>query len=784
MNSKLLLAGCLSILVSFFTSLNAQVFQPLGNGLTSNDDFTNSVIYENQGEVYVFYEEISYNPYLRTPVLKKWDGISWLTFPTIPLTNVSSIRIYKGDLYIAAYDWSFNGNLYKFDGTSWVSVLSNFSGKINDMEIQNNRLICGGAFSIGTPANHNILAFDGTSTVSIPSLAITDSVSDVNIIGNEIWVAGIFMQSNGLYDSLDVLKLTNNTQWERVAFTENGAGAPFFPRGVFEYNGKVYCGDNYSLYEILNDTARFVGGAGVHAYAEFDGKMFLSTNYAQLKIFDGNAIAPLATAPQNVESMVANSGYLFATFRDTSKINGVDFGHVFKMGPQSLGLLYGKAYLDHNNDCAYDPAVDESAPSMNIQFPINGVTYYASSDGQGNYSMFLPAATYPVQVPQSALPVLKYYIPSCNLPTSVSVAANQSVNQDFVFVHDGSKDLESEVYLGTGNRSRQGFTETGYLYLRNPGVAISSPVTVRLTIPNSVSFISSTPPPSGSSGNVYSYTFPGIGQGDEQAIKFYARIDLATNAIGDTLTWYSEVAPLSGDVDSSNDSDTSWTTVVAACDPNDKTPSIVQSLPGLSRLDYHIRFQNTGTDTAYKVVIVDTLESYFDPASMVINGASHDYSFHIADNNVVAWTFDNILLPDSGANYTGSQGFVNFSIDVDPTLQVGDIIDNDAEIYFDFQLPVHTNHAQTAIVSVLGVEELFGKETSLSIYPNPARNVFYIENSVNEKQDVKLVDATGRIIKSISLQPESKAEVRAESLAPGMYFINNGENTHRVIITH
>lgn len=778
------------VLVSLFTSLSAQVFQPLGSGISNPNFVSWPILYENQGNIYVFYQEITYNPYVRTPHLEKWDGFSWSALPATPISNVRAMIVYQGDLYIAGDNGWANGGLYRFDGLNWITELSNMAGSISDLHVNNNTLICGGAFSYGTPAQYNILSYDGTNVVNMPSLAATDSVSDVNVIRNEIWVAGDFDQTNGLYDSVDVKKLTNGTTWERPAeaFKVPSSGWGYsHMQSVFEYNNRIYCGGYSGLFEIDNDSAYTVDNSmNVIDYAEFNGLMFLTGgNYnSGINVFDGTTASPLAFSPNQVISLASNSTHLYATFSDTTRISGVDFGHVLKMGPQSLGLLQGKAYLDHNSNCIYDPSIDATAPAMNVQIPVNGATYYTSTDGQGNYSMFLPAGTYPIQIPQNALPMLKYYGPSCNLPSSVTITNNQTTNQDFVLAHDGSIDLESEIFINGGHRSRQGFNEPGYLYLRNPGTAIASPVSVKLIIPSTVTFISSTPAPTSSSGNTHTYTFSSMPQGSQQIIQFDARIDFANNSIGDTLVWLSEVVQLSGDVDPLNDNDSTWTRVVGAYDPNDKTASEWQSLPGLSSLDYHIRFQNTGTDTAYKVVIVDTLESYFDPASMVINGASHDYSFHIADNNVVAWTFDNILLPDSGANYTGSQGFVNFSIDVDPTLQVGDIIDNDAEIYFDFQLPVHTNHAQTAIVSVLGVEELFGKETSLSIYPNPARNVFYIENSVNEKQDVKLVDATGRIIKSISLQPESKAEVRAESLAPGMYFINNGENTHRVIITH
>ncbi|WP_417609713.1 T9SS type A sorting domain-containing protein [Owenweeksia hongkongensis] len=85
--------------------------------------------------------------------------------------------------------------------------------------------------------------------------------------------------------------------------------------------------------------------------------------------------------------------------------------------------------------------------------------------------------------------------------------------------------------------------------------------------------------------------------------------------------------------------------------------------------------------------------------------------------------------------------------------------------------------------NVLGLGEKAVNQSGLSVYPNPAHGLFYIENSLNEEQEVKLIDATGKVIKSISLQPEMKAEIGTESLAPGMYFINNGSNTHRVIIT-
>lgn len=83
----------------------------------------------------------------------------------------------------------------------------------------------------------------------------------------------------------------------------------------------------------------------------------------------------------------------------------------------------------------------------------------------------------------------------------------------------------------------------------------------------------------------------------------------------------------------------------------------------------------------------------------------------------------------------------------------------------------------------VGLSENSLEEAEIRIYPNPASEMFYVENSLKVEQEVKLIDATGKVLRNISLEPSSKAEVETGSLAPGMYFINNGSSTHQVIIT-
>lgn len=135
--------------------------------------------------------------------------------------------------------------------------------------------------------------------------------------------------------------------------------------------------------------------------------------------------------------------------------------------------------------------------------------------------------------------------------------------------------------------------------------------------------------------------------------------------------------------------------VVGSYDPNDKRgfPLGWQEAhyiePG-QEIDYLIRFQNTGTDTAFQVVIRDTLSELFAVESVRPGAASHPYSFDF-EGNVLVFRFDNILLPDSNVNEIASHGFVQFRVLPRGDLSIGSVLENSAAIYFDVNEPVITN---------------------------------------------------------------------------------------------
>ncbi len=137
--------------------------------------------------------------------------------------------------------------------------------------------------------------------------------------------------------------------------------------------------------------------------------------------------------------------------------------------------------------------------------------------------------------------------------------------------------------------------------------------------------------------------------------------------------------------------------VRGAWDPNDKAvnPSgisnnnyVVPNTP----LTYLIRFQNTGTDTAFTVIILDTLDSSLNIESIRNIISDHSYELNILDSNVLQFNFNNILLPDSNINLTESQGFISFTIDHLDFVPEGTVINNSAGIIFDINDPVITNN--------------------------------------------------------------------------------------------
>jgi hypothetical protein len=139
-------------------------------------------------------------------------------------------------------------------------------------------------------------------------------------------------------------------------------------------------------------------------------------------------------------------------------------------------------------------------------------------------------------------------------------------------------------------------------------------------------------------------------------------------------------------------------------------------------LHYTIRFQNTGTYLAENVVIRDTLPLALDILTLRMGPASHPYTYTASGNGILEFTFSGINLPDSASNEPGSHGLVSFSIEPMLPLTLGEEITNVADIYFDFNPPIHTPEATVTVTSPTGLPSAHKAPAKLFVYPVPTKN--------------------------------------------------------------
>ena len=228
--------------------------------------------------------------------------------------------------------------------------------------------------------------------------------------------------------------------------------------------------------------------------------------------------------------------------------------------------------------------------------------------------------------------------------------------------------------------------------------------------------------------------------------------------------------------------------IIGAFDPNDKEGlplgyKTAHFIDQNQDIEYRIRFQNTGTDTAFTIVVRDTLSDFLDIASLKIGASSHRFNWTIDGKNVLVFRFENILLPDSFRNEAASHGFVKFKISQKKDVVLGTKIMNQADIYFDYNAPIRTNKT----VHTIGKDFIINALQTISpipnveikVYPNPFNAEATIEiqgfDPLSKTSNFQLFDALGRQIRSEKFEGNQFLFERQE-LPTGIYFfkIENG----------
>jgi len=218
---------------------------------------------------------------------------------------------------------------------------------------------------------------------------------------------------------------------------------------------------------------------------------------------------------------------------------------------------------------------------------------------------------------------------------------------------------------------------------------------------------------------------------------------------------------------------------IGAYDPNDKQgfPRGYESagfIKANTPLEYHIRFQNTGTDTAFNVVIEDVLPEELDLTTLRVGASSHDYDWELTKERKLIFYFNDIMLPDSNINEPLSHGFVRFKIDQNPDLSDGTTFENEAGIFFDFNDPIITNRTLHTIgTDFLPVStiQVFVPDVKVELFPNPfsTRTSFRFSSTSLDDLQLSVFSSTGQLVRQEAIST-NVYDFDRRGLPEGLYF--------------
>ena len=251
-----------------------------------------------------------------------------------------------------------------------------------------------------------------------------------------------------------------------------------------------------------------------------------------------------------------------------------------------------------------------------------------------------------------------------------------------------------------------------------------------------------------------------------------------TAALGTNLNLTAKVTGNATDLTPGNNLLAFTPEVRGSFDPNDKLVSAdrisLAQVTAREPLVYTVRFQNTGTDTAFAVMIRDQLSPLLDLQSLEFISASHPVQLKIAGSEQLEWRFPNILLPDSNTNERASHGYVQYRIKPLTSAPVGQHIQTSAGIFFDFNAPVNTNLTDTEISNLLATKAPVTRNGSLQVWPNPARNQVQIQFTATGKASLHLINVLGQVVYQESYGQQQgliRKSLPVQNLPAGIYFI-------------
>lgn len=437
-----------------------------------------------------------------------------------------------------------------------------------------------------------------------------------------------------------------------------------------------------------------------------------------------------------------------------------------------LATLSGKVFWDINQDTLLN-ANEPTIPNAKISLTPSAKATYTNEDG--SYVFFTGTGTY-----ELSAEVSDCWVPLDTNRVSLTVGG-ESKQHSFAYVRsdEDTSNIQTHVQYGF---TRCNSTSSAWISVRNAGCSGPN-IRLKIAKNQAIKFLGYDVPPSFETSDTVYWNITNLLPGAEQKIKLTIQlpgVEFFDQELSITCITRVEEGSIQKNV---TRLDTFPFFLRCSYDPNDKHVSPLSTLRDNpvyfknNQLDYTIRFQNTGNDTAFKVVIADTLHQAFDWSTFIPLRSSHPYRVELdQEKGIVQFIFDPIVLPDSSTNEAGSMGFVTYSISFYPNAKLGTRLTNRAGIYFDQNPVILTNTVLSTISDLSTSTKTTPQKQGIlgfSIVPNPNSGTFQLLLKswplAEPELGVQVTDQLGRPVFQTQLSGQNST-ISLPQLPAGLYF--------------
>lgn len=452
----------------------------------------------------------------------------------------------------------------------------------------------------------------------------------------------------------------------------------------------------------------------------------------------------------------------------------------FLLITDTLGNFYhvnikGKLYHDANTNGIYDADETVFGHRMIKSEPI---TYYAYTNENGDYNMLVGKDTaYDI----SLTPIAGWDIID---PDPLSIVITAAMDGDTLSGNDFHLDYTTAVHDVAVYLFQQqiapGFATSSFVSITNQGNQYDESGTVTLHFPSILLDPVVTPDFFSIDDTIITWNYSDLDPYETQTFEVSYFADTLLYMIGESVLTQANVTTSAADADTADNNYMWYDEIVGSFDPNHKTVAPAgEGEDGYisyetNYLTYTIEFQNTGTAEAHFINIYDTLDTELNIESLEMLSSSHNYELIITAPNILRWKFDPINLPDSSTNLAGSMGYLTFRIKLNEDAGIGDVIENTAGIYFDYNPVVLTNTVKNTLAESDAIQEVSGYEAEFNVYPNPAVKYLTIDMKENttEETEILVTDIAGKLCLHDHILPNRNSKtLQIDGLNAGSYFI-------------